>query len=128
MSNIGHRGLRGYLWSQKSEEAKVFRELFYLNGTYIAYRNFIANAKEVGFPDQLRVSRHLTEDADGPIERSGASVASSKTSSSEHPPIPYVFSGADASVLVKEWSSGSIPTPRSNARPFPLSLVPQMPC
>lgn len=118
MSNVGLRGLRGYLWSQKSEEAQVFRELFYLNGTYIAYRNFIANAKEVGFPDQQRVSRQLTEDADVPIERSGASIASSKTSSSEQPPLPYAFAGALPSILVKWLFSPSLESP----------LVAQMDC
>eukprot|EP00884_Botryococcus_braunii_P010901 jgi/Botrbrau1/19812/Bobra.0124s0055.1 len=92
-------GLRGYLWNLKSEEAKVTRELWYLNGTYLAYRNFISNAKEVGFPDQQPswVARQLIDDSgDGTVEASGFSATSSKTSSTSQQPAPYTFSGMKA--------------------------------
>lgn len=90
-------GLRSYLWHQKSDEAKVFRELWYLNGTYHAYRNFIANAKEIGFPDQQAawVARQITEEGvEGGVELSAQSRTSSKASSGSQAPAPYTFVGA----------------------------------
>lgn len=115
MNNVG---LRGHLWNLKSEEAKVARELWHLNGTYHAYRNFITNAKEVGFPDQQPswVARQLIDEgADGTIERSEFSATSAKTSTTSQPPAPYTFVGMfslSAAIHKRNSSSAHAPAPR----------------
>lgn len=88
-------GLRTFIWESKSVEQQLTRELWSLNNaTYHAYRQYVSNCKENGFPEQqaLHVQRRPSSAGNTNVAASDIS-ASSMASQAVQIPTPYSFAG-----------------------------------